>query len=78
MAWEDVPAKLAKYRAMEYGGDKEADRLIKSFFILSDEDIDMIPVEHRADFEAQLDYRIGACENLASSVGWSKEKLRQA
>lgn len=77
MAWEDVPAKLAHYRTLEYEADVNADRLLANFGVFDDADLDMIPVYKRAEFEEQLDYRIGACENLAVSVGWSPEKLRK-
>ena len=77
MAWENVPAKLAQYREMEYGGDDVADRLLADFGVFADEDLDMIPAYRRQEFEDQLDYRMGACANLTDSGGWTPEKLRK-
>lgn len=77
MSWPQVPAKLAQYRSIEYGGNDIADRFIKDFGILHDSDLDMVPLYKRAEFEAELDYRIGACLNLATSTGWRPDKLRQ-
>lgn len=77
MAWADILARLAHYRTLEYEANVNADRLIRSFGATSDAEIDMIPVYRRDEFEQQLEYRIGACENLAASGGWSGDKLRQ-
>jgi hypothetical protein len=77
MSWNDVPAKLAQYRTIEYGGDAVADQFRNNYGILSDADLDMLPVYKRVEFEAELDYRIGACENLSGSKAWRPETLRQ-
>lgn len=84
MAWQDVPAKMTEYRAIEYGGDANADKLLAAYFgwrnlpgggrEYSEE---YVPERLRPDFEVALDYRLGACRNLVKSRGWSGEKLRQ-
>lgn len=78
MAWADVPAKLAKYRTIQYGGDVEADKLLNAFGVFGgDEDLVMVPSYRRAEFEEKLDYRLGACEQLVTSKAWSPEMLRK-
>lgn len=78
MSWADVPAKLASYRTMEYSNNEQADKLIDTYggkritdkygnYVRS---VDYIPANRQADFEAELDMRIGACGNLSDSVAW--------
>lgn len=79
MAWADVPAKLAKYDQEPYAdnsqGTSASFKLLASFHV---ETPDQIISELRDEFESQLDYRLGACENLRKSKGWRGDKLRQA
>lgn len=83
MAWADVPAKLEKYRTMQYGGDRQADatlaahagvRVVGNTVTYS---IDYVPDSEKVPLEQELDYRIGACEQLEVSRGWSKDMLRK-
>lgn len=83
MAWVDVPAKLAGYRTMEYGGDTQANSLLAAYGGMRrvEDDVtyslDFVPDSEKAPLEAELDYRIGACENLAKGRGWSRNQLNQ-
>lgn len=77
MSWDQVPSKLAKYRTLEYSDDATVDQFRNNYGILSDADLDMLPVYKRIEFEAELDYRIGACENLAASKAWTPDMLRK-
>ena len=78
MAWEDVPAKLALYDAEPYadnsGGTSASFKLLASYHVETPEQI--LP-GRRAAFEADLDYRLGACINLKNSRGWPLHMLRQ-
>ena len=83
MPWADVPAKMVEYRAIEYGGDEQADKLCAAFYgwqpnvtprVYSEE---YVPERLRGAFEEALDYRLGACRELVTSRGWSREKLRR-
>lgn len=83
MAWVDVPAKLAGYRTMEYGGDRQADALLAAYGGIRRNgneavySLDFVPPSEQKPLEDELDYRIGACENLAKGRGWSREQLNQ-
>lgn len=83
MAWADVPAKLAGYRTMEYGGDRQADAVLAAHAGMrrvGDDvtySLDFVPDSEKAPLEDELDYRISACENLAKGRGWSKAALNQ-
>lgn len=78
MAWADVPAKLAAYDALEYAdntnGTTASYKLLRSFNV---ETLAAVPVDQREDFEEQLDYRAGACVNVAKSKGWRGDKLNK-
>lgn len=64
MAWIDVPGKLANYDAELYAPDNAGARLLLNYGAMSLADV----AEHRRDeFEADLDYRLGACVNLRNS-----------
>lgn len=83
MAWEDVPAKLAEYRTIEYGGDENADRLLAAFYGWQPQSnprvygIEYVPEKLHAEFEDALDYRLNACRELVRSRAWDKEKIRR-
>lgn len=84
MAWADVPAKLAGYRTMEYGGDRQADALLAAYGGIrrnadgsADYSLVYVPDSEKTPLEQELDYRIGACENLAKGRGWSRNQLNQ-
>lgn len=64
MAWADVPAKFAQYQTIEYGGEEAAERLLAAYHV---SEVGDVLVDLREDFENDLDYRLGACENLVSS-----------
>jgi hypothetical protein len=74
MAWADVPAKLEKYRDQDYGGDDQADKLIEAYGGRDPRtgvlDVNNVMENYRQGFEEELDYRIGACENLETSKAW--------
>lgn len=72
MAWADVDAKMARYIEIEYGGLDNAARLLAAF---NADTTDEVPVHRRDEFEEQLDYRLGACENLVRSRGINPKKL---
>lgn len=83
MAWADVPAKITKYNSLEYADDTKgttpSEKLVRQFTNgVSGTDINLISGWAREDFEQQLDYRIGACENLAKSRAIDPKKLRGA
>lgn len=76
MAWEDVPARLAYYDTLDYaddsGGETPSVKLVRNYGGLKNGvvSLDNVPVELRDDLEADLEYRIGACENLAKARAW--------
>lgn len=72
MAWDDVPAKLARYASIEYGGEENARRLVVSFNVGT---ILELPEEMHEEFEQALDYRLGACENLVRSKAIDPRKM---
>lgn len=72
MAWEDVPAKMARYIDIEYGGLDNAARLLAKF---KADTVDEVPVQLRVEFEEQLDYRLGACENLVRSRAINPKRI---
>lgn len=78
MAWADVPAKLTQLDAEEYAdnsnGTTASFKLLASYHV---ETPDQIIEPLRPDFEASLDYRLGACINLRKSRGWHGNVLRQ-
>lgn len=71
MAWEDVPTKLAQYDEATYAPNREgmtaSNALLLEFDVTQVSDL---PVHRRTEFEDALDYRLGACVNLASSRAW--------
>ena len=69
MAWDDVPAKLAQYAQEQYAPPMAVPKLFAEFGVTVN-DAAAVPVERRADFEAALDYRLGACINLRNSRAW--------
>lgn len=65
MAWADVPNKLTQY-ALETYAPLQADvELLNEY---GAQTLDEVREERRADFEADLDYRLGACINLRNST----------
>lgn len=83
MAWADVPAKLTQYDAEPYADN--SNETLPSFKLVSAYVPEGLPVvlasvpwERRDALEKDLDYRLGACVNLAKSRGWSGNKLRKA
>lgn len=73
MQWSDVPTLLDQYDSMEYadnsGGSLASQKLVRSFTGGSD-DIADVPEKRRIEFMEQLEYRMGACANLSTSVAW--------
>lgn len=74
MAWEDVPAKATAYNTEPYSyaqeGETATQRLIREFTNGQGTTLDDVPVERRGEFEEQLDYRLGACENVDRARAW--------
>lgn len=65
MSWADVPTKLVQY-ALETYAPLQADvELLNEY---GAQTLDEVREERRADFEADLDYRLGACINLRNST----------
>lgn len=64
MAWQDVPAKLTQYAALTYAPDNADVTLLSEYGVT---DVSDVPAHRREDFEADLDYRLGACQNLEIS-----------
>lgn len=65
MAWADVANKLIQY-ALETYAPLQADvELLNEY---GAQTLDEVREERRADFEADLDYRLGACINLRNST----------
>ena len=64
MAWIDVPAKLTQYDGEEYADDDAVSKLLNLF---GADTVDDVPEHRREEFEEVLDYRLGACVNLAKS-----------
>lgn len=75
MAWEDVPEKFEKYENIDYGGEENARRLLAAYSASALADV---PELLRPDFEADLDYRLGACKNLVASRAVDPNKLAGA
>lgn len=67
MAWADVPAKLTKYDGLAYAPADAADKLVLFFTNGKSTDVSTVASHLQDAFEEQLDYNIGACENLAAS-----------
>ena len=65
MAWSDVPAKLTEYALETYASTGADTTLLNEYGVTNVADV---PENRRADFEADLDYRLGACKNLAAST----------
>lgn len=83
MAWADVPAKLTQYDAEPYadnGNDTLPSFKLVSLYVPLGlvVKLENVPINRRDDLEKDLDYRLGACVNLAKSRGWSGDKLRKA
>lgn len=66
MAWEDVPNKLVAYALETYAPPNADGVLLREFGVTN---VANVPVERRKEFEAALDYRLGACQNLKTSGG---------
>ena len=66
MAWEDVPTKLQQYALKTYAPPGADTTLLNEYGVQNVADV---PEDRRADFEADLDYRLGACVNLKNSTG---------
>jgi hypothetical protein len=64
MAWDDVPQKLIDYDAETYATDNASATLLAEYGVT---DVNDVPEHRREDFETDLDYRLGACQNLAKS-----------
>lgn len=64
MAWTDVQAKLAEYVLETYAPDN-ADTTLLAYYGATT--LDEVPEHRREEFETDLDYRLGACKNLAAS-----------
>lgn len=83
MAWEDVPAKVETLMNIEYGGEAQVNATIAAYDGVQNiggvmnYEVNAVPLNKRAEFEAALDYRIGACQNLIKSKAWPKDALRQ-
>lgn len=73
MAWNDVPAKLAQYAQERYAPPDAVRTLFNEFGVPTTVVAD-VPELKRADFEAALDYRLGACINLRKSRAWRNTK----
>lgn len=78
MAWADVPTKLSQLDGEEYTdnsqGTSASYKLLRSFNVDSVSAI-TDPVA-QVEFEAQLDYRLGAMVNLRNSKALPIEVLR--
>lgn len=66
MAWDEVPAKLQQYALEQYAPTGADTTLLNEYGVQNVADV---PEDRRADFEADLDYRLGACINLKNSTG---------
>jgi len=66
MAWADVPAKLVEYDEQRYAKLGASATLLREYGATTP---DQVPEYRREDFERDLDYRLGACKNLAKSGG---------
>jgi len=64
MAWTDVPAKLAQYAQETYAPPQADETLLAEYYV---ERVEDVPENRREDFEADLDYRLGACINIKNS-----------
>ncbi len=76
MAWSDVPTKLTKYDGLKYAPDNASTEFVLSFTQGVSSDPDDVPVNRQAELEAALDYRIGACENLALSKAMPRSQTK--
>ncbi len=64
MAWTDVPAKMIQYDLEAYAPTNATQTLLNEFSVTT---VDDVPESRRTEFEEALDYRLGACQNLAKS-----------
>lgn len=64
MAWDEVPTKLAAYALETYAPPNADTALLREYGVVNVADV---PEGRREDFEADLDYRLGACINLRNS-----------
>jgi len=71
MAWEDVPQKMIDYGNEPYAKPDGPQTLLQEYGAAT---INDVWPEHREDFEADLDYRLGACINLRNSKAWKPGK----
>lgn len=65
MSWDEVPNKLVQYAAEQYAPENAAESLLNQYGALT---VDHVPAHRREEFEADLDYMLGACVNLRNSV----------
>lgn len=65
MAWTDVPAKLQQYALETYAPPNADVTLLKEYGV---DNVQDVPEHRREEFEAALDYRLGACVNLNKST----------
>lgn len=65
MAWSDVPDKLAEYALETYAPENADTTLLREYGVAT---VDDVPEHRREEFEAHLDYRLGACKNLDAST----------
>lgn len=71
MAWIEVPTKLRQYAVSEYAPVNADLTLLAEY---GARDLNGVPEARREDFESDLDYRLGACVNLANSKAMRPSK----
>lgn len=76
MSWDEVPAKLAQYAQETYSPPYAVAALFNEFGVYSTV-LAEVPVGKRVDFEAALDYRLGACINLRKSRAISPRDFKK-
>ena len=74
MSWLEVPAKLVAYANEPYAPDDAITQLFRAYGVPRNSPAD-VPENMREEFEARLDYRLGACINLRTSRAIDPKRL---
>ena len=74
MSWLEVPAKLVAYANEPYSPDDAITQLFRAYGVPRNSPAD-VPENMREEFEAGLDYRLGAGINLRTSRAIDPKRL---
>ena len=74
MSWLEVPAKLVAYANEPYAPDDAITQLFRAYGVPRNSPAD-VPENMREEFEAGLDYRLGAYINMHTSRAIDPKRL---